>query len=378
MCAAGDKYLATGGIIVLQDAVELVFLAVLMEREVDETEKLESMTFDQMIGSLRSIGLTVKKSGTLKAMNKLRVTAKHYGQLMEPVTVQGHVNVASFAIDELLKEVIGRSLRDVYLTELVSEGETRGFLELAARKIEQELWMEALVEIRKAIFLNFEQDYCIYPFRETERDSRETDMLGFLAGGWKAPLLTKNKEWIRGNVKTPCDYVQVDYERMRLDAMEWGINTQVLQNVRRLTPDAVRLEVGGSWYVRFDAAFPANSATRENASYCLDLAIDAIRRKALHHGAIRVPAREKSMTYPPAYVGQDMYDRPTVIAPVLRTLLAEDRYVVQAIMNGFDPNLVFYRIECTTSDGVRIYGYVQRLSQPLETPGEVPPVVASG
>ena len=88
-CAIGDRYLATAALIVLQDAVELVFLAVLMEKELDNERAIEKFTFDEMISSVARLGIRVPKSGTLRAMNKLRVTAKHYGQVMEPSTVQG-------------------------------------------------------------------------------------------------------------------------------------------------------------------------------------------------------------------------------------------------------------------------------------------------
>lgn len=87
-CGLGDRYLATAGLIVLQDAVELVFLAVLIEKDVDEVRQIEKMTFDEMIAAIGQLGVKVPKPGTLRAMNKLRVTAKHYGQVMEPLTVQ--------------------------------------------------------------------------------------------------------------------------------------------------------------------------------------------------------------------------------------------------------------------------------------------------
>lgn len=86
-CGLGDRYLATAGLIVLQDPVELVVLAVLIEKEVDEVRQIEKLPFDEMISTIAQLGIKVPKSGTLKAMNKLRVTAKHYGQVMEPLTV---------------------------------------------------------------------------------------------------------------------------------------------------------------------------------------------------------------------------------------------------------------------------------------------------
>ena len=48
-CAWGDRYKATAGLIVLQDAVELVFYAALIEKGVDEVTAIEKLDFDQMI-----------------------------------------------------------------------------------------------------------------------------------------------------------------------------------------------------------------------------------------------------------------------------------------------------------------------------------------
>ena len=51
-CTQGDRYLATAGLIVLQDAVELVFLAALIEKDVDEERNVEKLSFDEMIAAM--------------------------------------------------------------------------------------------------------------------------------------------------------------------------------------------------------------------------------------------------------------------------------------------------------------------------------------
>lgn len=73
LCSSNERHAATAGLIVLQDATELFFLGALLELGTDEAEKIESFDFDQMMGSLKKSGVTVPKTGTLKAMNKLRV-----------------------------------------------------------------------------------------------------------------------------------------------------------------------------------------------------------------------------------------------------------------------------------------------------------------
>ncbi len=367
-CAQGDRYLATAALIVLQDAVELVFLAVLIEKALDEERAIEKLSFDEMISALGQLGIKVPKSGTLKAMNKLRVTAKHYGQVMEPITVQGHLNAAKEAIDVVLNAVLGKPLKAVLLTELVGNTISRPVLDEAMAALVDGDYARALINTRKAFFLEFERAYCIYRFRAENQPYAEGILgLGLIMDGWKASYWVRKADWIRDNVKTPYDYVQINSETWRIDAMEWGINTQTLNNIRRLTPEAVQLEIRGDWYVRQPAAYEANSANRENASLCLDLTIEAIRRKHEHIRAARTTSKDKPYETPDAYVGQPLYDRPTLESAVIRVLADGDTYVVQEKLTGFDPRKTFYRITCTPRSGEAIHGYVERIDeQPLD------------
>lgn len=367
-CGLGDRYMATAGLIVLQDAVELVFLAVLIEKELDEIRAIEKLTFDEMISAIGQLGIKVPKSGTLKAMNKLRVTAKHFGQVMEPLTVQGHLNAAKEAIDAVLNLAVGKPLREVFLTELVGNTSSRPFLDEAVLALASKDYARALIATRKAFFLEFEREYCIYEYRTADK-SLVRGIFGLIVGGWKAPYWTRNSEWIRDNVKTPFDYVQINHETWRIDAMEWGINTQTLNNIRRLTPDALQLEMKGDWYVRLPAAYAANSANRENASTCLDLTIEVIRRKHEHIRAARTASQDKPYETPAAYIGQSLFERPAQDSKVIHILGEDDRYVVLELLTGFDARTVFYQITCTRRSGERVLGYVERIEeQPLDEP----------
>ncbi|WP_413169809.1 hypothetical protein [Burkholderia latens] len=371
-CGLGDRYLATAGLIVLQDAVELVFLAVLIEKQLDEERAIEKFTFDEMISALGQLGMKVPKSGTLKAMNKLRVTAKHYGQVMEPLTVQGHLSAAKVAIDAVLNSAVGKPLREIFLVEVVGNTISRPFLDDAVSALAESDYAKTLIATRKAFFLEFENDYCIYPYRNTTANSPIPGGLlglGLLGTGWKAHYWTRNAEWIRDNVKTPFDYVQINYETWRIDAMEWGINTQILNNIRRLTPEAIRLEINGEWYIRLPAAYAANSSNYENASRCLDLTIEAIRRKHEHIRAARTASEDKPYETPDAYVGQPLFERPARDSKVIRALEAGDTYVVREMLSGFNPRELFYRIKCMPDSGEPVWGYVERIkAQPLDQP----------
>jgi len=359
-CAMGDRYKATAGLIVLQDAVELVFYAALVEKGVDEVSAVEKLDFDQMIGSLGKAGIRVPKSGTLKAMNKLRVTAKHYGQVMEPMTVQGHMNAAIFAVDVVLIAAVGRPLREIFLTELIAPGEPRTYMETAAACLSKGSYMESLIATRKAFFSVFERDYCIYSYRDIPSNTPPGGILGLLRGGYKAPYWTRNAEWIHKNVKSPMDYIQIDYDRWRMEAVECGINTQALANIQRLTPRVIRLEKDGEWLLQYPASYLANSANHENAAMCLDLTIEAIRRNQEHTKAARTVSTDRPFDMPTAYVGQPLFERPDAQSRQILTLSESHQYKVYEILDGFQYGKRFYHIHCNIPNEPYAWGYIEQ------------------
>lgn len=364
-CASGDRYKATAGLIVLQDAIELVFYASLIEKDIDEETQVEKLDFDQMIGSLIKAGIRVPKSGTLKAMNKLRVTAKHYGQIMEPMTVQGHMKAAKFAVDAVLVEIVGKPLREVFLTELVMLGEPRTYLESAASYLSQGNYIECLLATRKAFFLAFEKDYCIYSYCEKPSNTQSRGILSLINGGYKAPYWTRNAEWIRENVKKPMDYIQIDHDQWRMDAVECGINTQVLANIRRLTPQVIQLKQGDEWLLQHPASYLANCANHENAAMCLDLTIEVIRRDHEHTKAARMASNDRPFDMPTAYVGQPLFECPSTQSKKILVLSENHQYVVQDLLDGFKPGNKFYYIKCNIPNEITAWGYIEQHAEAL-------------
>jgi hypothetical protein len=283
-CLVRDRHIASAGLIVVQDAVELVLYACLIEKGVDEAKAVESFTFDQLIGELKCIGLAVIKSGTLKAMNKQRVLIKHHAQLAEPAAVQEYYKASLLATDSLLTEVIGKPLRQVVLADAVSKPELKALIDEATMHIDDRRYMDALIATRKALFLAVEVDYDVREWKDHD-PSRGINLL--LMGNNKSPYHTRNKSWIQEHVSNPLDYIQLDHERIHIEMMELGIDPTEFFNVWRLTPKVYRLS-DDVWAVDMEPRIDT-AATENNARYCLDVVVSILLNQQFRKILVRSP-----------------------------------------------------------------------------------------
>ena len=283
-CLIRDRHIASAGLIIVQDAVELVLYACLIEKGVDEAKAVESFTFDQLIGELKRIGLAVIKSGTLKAMNKQRVLIKHHAQLAEPAAVRQYYKASLLAADSLLTEVVGKPLRQVVLADAVSGPELKALIDETTKHIDDQRYMEALIATRKALFLAVEKDYDIRKWEEHD-PAQGTNLL--LGVGNKAPYYTRDNTWIQRNVTNPLDYIQLDHERIHIEMMELGIDPTEFFNVWRLTPKVYRLSAD-VWAIDMEPR-TETVATENNARYCLDVVVSILMNQQLRKRLVRSP-----------------------------------------------------------------------------------------
>ncbi|MBO0141588.1 hypothetical protein JZX87_10505 [Agrobacterium sp. Ap1] len=279
-----NKYATSAALVILQDAVELIMKAALIEKEVDEVKSFEKSTFDEIMAFLRDNGVAVKKTGTLKAMNKERVIVKHYGQLAEQASVRNYFDACEVATKGILQEVFGKSLHEIYQSELITSAEIRDHLASAEKDIANGKISDALLRIRMAIFIAIEQDYDIAKWANPDKIN---DLTIWIGRGNSAPYHTKDSAWIAQNVKEPFDFIQMNYEKIKIDLLEWGVNTQDFWNIWRLTPRVYRAEDSNHWSIstfELQSDFRANV---ENAQYCLDRAINLVLKKQHHHSVTR-------------------------------------------------------------------------------------------
>ena len=341
LCGSDDRHLASAGLVILQDALEMVFYALLIELGVDEGKNIENKSFDELIGELKKAGIVVPKSGTLKALNKQRVLTKHYAQLAEPATVRGYFDAARDALGSIVASVTGKPLSEIYMADLIEPGETQGLLKEAETLVESGQHLEALTAIRKAIFIEFEVDYSIYGCRDYEVGSSG---LGLGLGGWKSPYWTRNKEWITENVRDPLDYIQIDHDQWRLDAAEWGVSTAELQNIRNLTPAVFRGDGRSDWSVKYDAAHLSGEISPEAVKYCLDRSIAVILKKREHWRAGKYSRTHRRVDLPEGYLGASLHASASLESRVVHIVSNEFQYKVIEVVSGFDSSQQFFRL----------------------------------
>ena len=337
---SGDKHACTAGLILLQDFVELVVLAALDELDVDEQRALESKSFDELLGELKRQKVPIIKSGTIKALNKQRVISKHYGQLAEPASVVNYFSVAVDFVDALLKSVIGLKLNEVFLADILKDGAVKELVKESISLAAQEKYLDALVGLRKAFFISYECDYCIYAYRH--RDENENGLSGMLGlgllGGRKAHYWTRNKQWIDRNVNKPVDYVQINHDQLKTDCMEMGVSTVDVENFRRLTPEVVRTE-SNQWHFEYSSLFAANELNIENFNYCLDLLVDFLIKKQEMDSRRRYPKRDRTIPAPPIYIGKPLFRKPSADSEQIGVVEENYYYEVDSIVSGFDSSV---------------------------------------
>lgn len=328
----------------LQDALELVVIGALVEIGVDEQKNLESKSFDELVGELKKAGVNIPKTGTIKALNKQRVISKHYGQLAEPATVVNYGETGLKCINEILTQVVAKTLDEIFLTELLPEGESKDLLNSAIRELNHKNYLECLILVRKAFYLEYESEYAIHRWGDVNKNEPDNWLLGLGKGGLKAPYWKRNSEWIIENVKNPTDYVQVEYEKLRLDALEWGVITSEIENLLRMTPSVFRADSQTEWCIAYDLHFPPNEASLDNCNYCLDKAIAILLKKKEHQVLRRYPSRTLASEPKQIYIGHNLYISANSASHVVHTVQEGYLYTMNRLVSGFNPAEMFYYV----------------------------------
>lgn len=365
LCIAENRIATSSGLIILQDAVELLLLGSLVEIGVDERESLENLGFIKIMQVLKKNGIKVPKVKTLEAMNKQRVIVKHYGQLAEPRAVRNYYETGIFASNKVLKQVIGKELSEVMAHDLIKDDrESSQFVLAAIRAIEEGKFHDALVEIRKALYVEVLANCSIEGWRDYERGAVQSE--GFFElgetlrrGGWDAPFYTRNKDWIDKNVRDPFDYIQLDLNKLKMDLMEWGVSTQDFWNLWRLTPSVFRFADSNTWAVKQDVTMH-RGADEEGAKFCLDRIIELILKRQEHFDLARsLQGAPQNYTLVEISSQAPLYRKASINSETISTLQAGSRAKVFFIVPGLEGDSEFVSVSLGENEMLQ-FGYIER------------------
>ncbi|CAE6692418.1 hypothetical protein [Paraburkholderia nemoris] len=319
-CQSSNTHTTSAGVVMLQDAVELFFLACALERSPDtEDLKLEKLTFDQLMAKLRELNVRVAKSGTMSAMNRTRVVVKHYGQACAPAAAATYLQAARTAIDVAVQDVFGLPLNGIFMTALVTECRGKWYLDEAVRLFEAGDYMNCLSRTRQALFVEFEEDYfvgdwAVVPDVEWQRYSYR---------GQKAPAYARDPSWVKGRTD-PTQMTVLDMERLRFDMLEIGASVQDFLNVRNKTPELLEMSRGGQWLIGLNDFAVPFQATKEAAEYCIDQTVMLVIKKQVH---------ASSLVFDRAPEGK-MYQRTIIVPAPVRTFASHSAPVESTLPIG--------------------------------------------
>lgn len=325
------------------------------EIDTNETNNIESKSFDELLGELKKHKIKIVKSGTIKALNKQRVIAKHYGQLTEPMSVVNYFTVAITFTNTLLQNVVGRTLDEILVTDVLNQGITKELVETAIIHAEKEQFLNALEYLRRAFYLSYENQYSIYNYRTLVNPPLSLRL--FTIGGEKAPHWTKNKAWILENVKTPLDYIQINHEQLKSDCIEWGVSTASVENFRRLTPKLVQTE-HDHWHIDYTTSYAANELNNENFKFCLELLLDFLLKKQEFESSHKWPKTDNIIPAPPIYVGKNIYQNASTESKVEGVVQSNYYYNVLRIVTGFNIDEEYLYVHLYPIDTQDPNGYI--------------------
>ena len=257
------------GVNLLQDAVEMFLLAISEEvnAEIETNTKFDKY-FDLINARISPREIPFRLS--LIALNKQRVSSKHYGIIPARSEVEKMPIIVQEMFEEITKSVLHASFGSVTLIDLLRDNEAKMALKDAELALVASDFEGCLIACRKAIFIQFENDYNVSGFAKAGNDQR---FISFFSPGKYAPIYAKNKDYVDRQVDEPTDYIVIDYAKLEMELMTQGVDSVSFWNIRRLTPAVYRNDKG-EWVIKREFAKLEPEGIKERAEYVLDAAIN--------------------------------------------------------------------------------------------------------
>lgn len=283
--------------------------------------------------------------------------AKHFAQIMEPEAVFQYYKKSLESIENLVQSVFRMRLQEISIAEILMDCEAKNFLIEADRLRVQEMWFRSLIEIRKAIYLEFEHEYNVADWKNVKSTDKLTwlSMIGMRGG--KSPAYTRNSSWIAKNVRSPIDYIQIDFEELRYTALEYGFSFEELQNIRRITPAVYRNSENETWHIEYSPEQMNDPENRSAVLYCLDRASLMISKKQRYLSSARFLQKSSFFTLDETAQGKLVYEKPDKQSEIVGTIDNPLDYSLVKTLTGFDGGWYELAVQIKPNFG-KIIGYI--------------------
>lgn len=254
------------GVNLLQDAVEVFLVAIAAHVQADVRDKTP---FDQYFDAIKNkTSSELPFRARLNDLNKLRVNSKHYGLAPAKAEVTDLPIIVKAFFEEVSSSLLECHFASISLIDLMKDGEVKDLLKQATESFENGKYEECLVACRKAIYVKIESSYDILPFADRNR----VRLVAFFPSN--APYYARSPEYIEKYVHEPTDYIVLDHEKIEIEFIKLGIDSQSFWNIWRLTPEVYRYGRDGDWVVKREFRKVDEDGIQERAEYVLDAAIN--------------------------------------------------------------------------------------------------------
>jgi hypothetical protein len=262
------------GVNLLQDSVELFLLAVseFVDANIGPNTKFYEY-FDIINNKLEGKELPFK--GRLLSLNKLRVNSKHHGIQPASEETKDLLTVVNEFYEEVSVFVFKKKFAAFSLIDLLTDGESKELLKSAEDSFEKRDYSKTLIDCRKAIYVEIEQYYNIYHYKDVDPAKQKTALGLFSMQGYKAPYWAKNKNYIDEHVAEPTDYIVYDHNLLEMELLKSGASSNTFWNIHNLTPKVFRTK-NEQWVLKDEFECFEKEGLQERAEYVLSATVELI------------------------------------------------------------------------------------------------------
>lgn len=254
------------GVNLLQDSVEAFLIAIAAHVQADIGDRTN---FDQYFDAInKKTGKVLPLRTRLNDLNKLRVNSKHRGLAPAKSEVSELPIIVRAFFEEVSSSLLGCLFASISLIALMKDGETKDLLKQATISFENGAYEECLVACRKAIYVRIESDYDILPWADGKQN------IGLMLMARKSPDYARGPEYVEKYVHEPTDYIVLDHDKIEIEFIKLGIDSQSFWNIWRLTPEVYRYDRDGEWVVKREFIKVDEDGIQNRAEYVLDATIN--------------------------------------------------------------------------------------------------------